>query len=282
MKRIVGVHGVGQHRPGLSATQAAEELAETWLKALARGAGTATADMGHLAVAYYADLLRRPGRQGRTQGLDDLDPAEEELVLDWLREMDVPTGVAAGRATGAIRQSLTWLAQMRGLGGPLTEWFVSTCFREVHAYLQGYDGSARFRVRARIAETLAAQRPDVVIAHSLGSVATYEALWAYPHLKVDLLITLGSPLALPHAVFDRLEPPPVNGRGQRPPGVRRWVNLADPGDLVAIPPGGVEAKFDGVDLDRSGPVPIHVFDFHRVANYLATSSVAGLLGPLPA
>ena len=282
MKRIVGVHGVGQHRPGLSATQAAEELAETWLKALARGAGTATADVGDLAVAYYSDLLRRPGRQGGAQGLDDLDPAEEELVLDWLREMHLPAGVAAGRATGAIRQSLSWLAQTWGLGAPLTEWFVSTCFREVHAYLQGYDGSARFRVRARIAETLAAHPPDVVIAHSLGSVATYETLWAYPHLKVDLLITLGSPLALPHAVFDRLEPLPLNGRGQRPPGVRRWVNLADPGDIVAVPPGGVEAKFDGVDLDRSGTVPIHVFDFHRVANYLATSRVADLLGPPPA
>jgi hypothetical protein len=282
VKRIVGVHGVGQHRPGLSAAQASQELAQTWLKAIAKGAGTTPANAGDLTVAYYADLLRRPGRQGGTDSLDDLDPAEEELVLDWLGELNVPAGVPAGRATGFLRQSLAWLALQRGLGAPATEWFVSTFFREVHAYLQGYDGSARFRVRARIAETVAAHRPDVVIAHSLGSVATYEALWAYPHLKVDLLITLGSPLALPHAVFDRLQPHPVNSRGQRPPGVRQWVNLADPGDLVAIPPGGVEAKFDGVDTDHSSTVPIHAFDFHLVANYLATPKLATLLEPNPA
>ncbi|MBC2900425.1 hypothetical protein [Streptomyces cupreus] len=59
--------------------------------------------------------------------------------------------------------------------------------------------------------------------------------------------------------------------------MRQWVNLADPGDLVAVPPRGVEAKFDGVDLGRSGTVPIHVFDFHLVANYLATSRLADLL-----
>ncbi|MET9864679.1 hypothetical protein ABZZ16_00480 [Streptomyces sp. NPDC006386] len=277
MKRIVGIHGVGQHRPGLTVPQAAGELREAWLAALARGAAS-----GHpqdLSVVYYADLLRTPGRQGGTQSLDDLEPAEEESVREWLRELNVPTGVPAGRATGFLRQSLAWLARSRGLGAPATEWFVSTFFREVHTYLRGYDGSARFRVRARIAEAVAARRPDIVIAHSLGSVAAYEALWAYPHLKVDLLITLGSPLALPHAVFDRLEPEPVNGRGRRPPGVKQWVNLADPGDLVAIPPGGVEASFDGVDTDRSGSVAIHTFDFHLVANYLASPRVADLLGP---
>jgi hypothetical protein len=274
---MVGVHGVGQYRPGLSAPQAADELGEVWLKALARGSGAASVQ--DLSVVYYADLLRRPGRQGAEQGLDDLDPVEEELVRDWLRELDVPTGVSAGRATGFLRQSLTWLARSRGLGAPATEWFVSTFFREVHTYMRGTDGSARFRARARVAEAVAAQRPDVVIAHSLGSVVAYEALWAYPHLEVDLLITLGSPLALPHAVLDRLEPPPVNGRGRRPPGVRQWVNLADPGDLVAIPPGGVEAHFDGVDTERSGTVPIHTFDFHFVTNYLATSRLADLLGP---
>ncbi|MFH9061243.1 hypothetical protein ACH4GM_08525 [Streptomyces coeruleorubidus] len=279
MKRIVGIHGVGQHRPGLLVPRAANELEEAWLKALARGAASARAP--ELSVVYYADLLRIPGRQGGALSLDDLEPAEEELVREWLRELNVPAGVSAGRATGFLRQSLAWLARSRGIGAPATEWFVSTFFREVHTYLQGFDGSARFRVRARIAETVAARRPDIVIAHSLGSVAAYEALWAYPHLKVDLLITLGSPLALPHAVFDRLEPGPVNGRGRRPPGVRRWVNLADPGDLVAIPPGGVEAKFDGVDSERSGTVAIHTFDFHLVANYLASSRVADLLGPGP-
>ncbi|GLZ38743.1 hypothetical protein Acsp05_23670 [Actinokineospora sp. NBRC 105648] len=46
-------------------------------------------------------------------------------------------------------------------------------------------------------ETIQAHQPDVVIAHSLGSVVAYEALWN-SGATVDLLITLGSPLALPN------------------------------------------------------------------------------------
>ena len=35
------------------------------------------------------------------------------------------------------------------------------------------------------------------MAHSLGTVMAYEALHAHPDLHVYLLVTLGSPLALP-------------------------------------------------------------------------------------
>ena len=75
----------------------------------------------------------------------------------------------------------------------------------------------------------------VVIAHSLGSVVTYETLWAHPQQRVDLLITLGSPLAMPDVIFDKLHPVPEHRKGQRPPGVRRWINIAEPGDVIAIP-----------------------------------------------
>jgi hypothetical protein len=49
--------------------------------------------------------------------------------------------------------------------------------------------------------------------------------------------------------------------------VRRWVNIADVGDLVAIPPGGVPLRFTGVAADHTSA--IHAFDFHLAANYLA-------------
>lgn len=82
-------------------------------------------------------------------------------------------------------------------------------------------------------------RPQVVIVHSLGTVVTYEALHAHPELNVELLLTLGAPLAMPRAVFDRLNPHPTSSSaplGARPASLARWVNIADPGDPVAIPP----------------------------------------------
>lgn len=72
-------------------------------------------------------------------------------------------------------------------------------------------------------------------AHSLGSVVAYETLHAHPELGVNTFITLGSPLGMPSAVFDVLDPAPVEGRGQCPPGVTSWTNIADAGDLVALP-----------------------------------------------
>jgi hypothetical protein len=91
-------------------------------------------------------------------------------------------------------------------------------------------------------------RPDIVVAHSLGSVVAYEALHELAdELDVRLLLTLGSPLALPHAVFHRLDPVPCDGKGAKPTAVRRWVNVADAGDFVAIPKGAVARVFPGAE-----------------------------------
>lgn len=278
MTEILGVHGVGNHRPGQSPDEAAAALAAIWAKALGAGVPPTTPRGGTgrgVAVAYYADLLRPPGRQGEDD-LDSLDDAERELVATWLRQCGLPEATAAGRATAPLRQGLAWLARTRGLGRPATEWFVTRFFREVAAYL---GTPARRLVRQRIAHAVSTHRPRVLIAHSLGSVAAYEALWENHSLRVELLITLGSPLALPHAVFPRLQPAPVGQRGARPPGVARWVNLADPGDLVALPPMGVERAFDGVDRTQPRARPIHAFDFHKVVNYLALPQVRALLEP---
>ncbi|MFE7032409.1 serine peptidase [Streptomyces sp. NPDC057621] len=224
-----------------------------------------------VVVAYYADLLSRRGSQG-PDDLESLDEFERELVGLWLESCGLPEATAAGRSTAPLRQALAWLARSRGLGRPAVEWFVAVCFREVAAYLRD---PVREQVRSRVAEALAKQRPTVVIAHSLGSVVAYETLWAHPELQVDLLVTLGSPLALPHAVFPRLQPAPVEKKGRRPPNVTRWVNIADPGDLVAIPPGGVRDGFLGVQ-ELEGQ-PIHAFDFHKAVNYLATPQLRDVL-----
>jgi hypothetical protein len=88
-------------------------------------------------------------------------------------------------------------------------------------------------------------------------------------------VTLGSPLALPHAVFERLDPAPVAERGVKPAGVTRWINLADPGDLVALPVKGISRKFDGVGLDDHAVV--HAFGFHLVSNYLKCPKLADAL-----
>lgn len=264
--RIVGVHGVGNHRPSATPAQAGAQLSVIWRRALARRF-PAPVD---LTVAYYADHLNPGGRQGVD---DELPPEARELLEAWLAQLDLPPAHAQGHPTRPIRQALAWIAERRRLAPRLVELFVTTFFREVACYL--HDDRVRRACRDTVAATIRASRPSVVLAHSLGSVVAYETLWHYPDLELDLLITLGSPLALPHAVFPRLDPAPVGGLGSRPPMVKRWVNIADLGDLVAIPPRGIPVRFAEVAADH--PAVIHAFDFHLVANYLACPPLAAEL-----
>lgn len=78
-------------------------------------------------------------------------------------------------------------------------------------YLAAGDAPARAQAREHVATIMAERQARIVIAHSLGTAAAYEALHAHPELQVDLLVTLGSPLDLPGAVFGRLQPPPAPG-----------------------------------------------------------------------
>ncbi len=266
MMRIVGVPGVCNHRPSATPAQAQAELSTIWRRALARRFPVPV----DLKVAYYADHLNPPGRHGTEE---DLSPEARELLTAWLALFDVPAALAHGTATRPIRQALAWIAERRRLAPRLVELFVTTFFREVARYLHADE--ARKASRDTVAAAIRTHRPSVVLAHSLGSVVAYEALWHNDDLELDRLITLGSPLALPHAVFPRLTPAPVDGLGRRPPNVQRWVNIADPGDLIAIPPGGMPLRFTDVAADHTSV--IHAFDFHRAANYLACAPLAAEL-----
>ncbi|WP_405809833.1 hypothetical protein OG729_34380 [Streptomyces sp. NBC_00210] len=76
------------------------------------------------------------------------------------------------------------------------------------------------------------EKTKVVIGHSLGCVVAYEALWELADSRsrnnVDLLLTVGSPLGLP-PIYNRLRRRPHGP----PTGIRSWVNIVDPNDIVA-------------------------------------------------
>ncbi|WP_432585693.1 ATP-binding protein [Streptomyces sp. HD1123-B1] len=124
--------------------------------------------------------------------------------------------------------------------GGIPDW-LPVVTREFITYLS--DDTRREAARHTVAEAVAAQRPRVLVAHGMGSVIAYEALWQRPELSVELLLTMGTPMGL-DAIFPRLEPAPVDGRGKRPPGVRSWVNLD--GRLDPLSFGPLPEKFEGI------------------------------------
>lgn len=78
----------------------------------------------------------------------------------------------------------------------------------------------------------------MVIGHSMGSVITYDTLWALSQLEhlsgeVDMFLTLGSPLGMNY-VQERLLGAKNKGLRKYPSNIRNWVNVAADGDLIAL------------------------------------------------
>ncbi|MEO3872875.1 alpha/beta hydrolase [Nonomuraea sp. B12E4] len=277
---IVGVHGIwnySYYRSSRDATVATAAISSDWTAWLREGLTTARGkpDDAPVRVAYYAHHLHR----GTAQGADitQLDEDAQTLLTDWVELLREAPVISQGTRTIRARAAVDWLTAH--YGEPARR-FAMIFAREVSSYLKTPNGRRRLAARDAVAETIrTAARQDeavTVVAHSLGSVVVYEALWAHPELRVDRLVTLGSPLGMPGVVFDRLDPAP-GSRGSRPPGVSEWINLADIGDLVAVPRTGLSSAFDGV-VSENPALTIAKWDFHTVRSYLSCADVAAVTG----
>jgi hypothetical protein len=125
-------------------------------------------------------------------------------------------------------------------------WFIKrpmmrVLLRDVHHYLfnsshsprPGSDFKVRDEVRKRFVGDLGGVDggPHVVVAHSLGSVIAYDCLKRVADTKrVDMLITLGTPLGLSE-VQHKLKPEWSKDDGY-PDELPRWVNVVDRLDPV--------------------------------------------------
>jgi len=269
MNTLLGIHGVWQYHRD----RTADVLAGMWRGYLQEGIQPAR-DVD-LAAVYYSPLLRD---QGTPHGTDDEVPDALAGDVDaWLRALGAPDPTIHGAvATGRLRDGIAWVAQRYGLDQKLTRLFVRAFFAEVARYLDAVDRTRHDAVLEAVLAALHIHRPRVVVAHSLGSVVAYEALHADPGVEVELLLTLGSPLGMPDVVLDKLDPAPAAGRLTKPPGVRRWVNVADRGDIIAIP-RPLSSVVDGIDVDLEPS--IHAFDFHLARNYLRNPTTVAALAP---
>jgi hypothetical protein len=267
---IVGVHGIGKYNyyleAGRSAAGAAEAMRLKWDRYLRTALGS-EAGTYFSEIAYFSHHLH-DGKAAPPSPAAMEAPAQRVLV-EWAKNLGM-----GEHLTGALKSFTGWLlTRLDDRSAAFAQLFAP----EVAAYLT--DRGKREKCREVVAATIRKNRPKVVIAHSLGSVVAYETLWSFPDLRIDLLITLGSPLGMRNVVFEHLLPAPVNGRGERPPGVRRWVNIADKDDIAAIPPdlGGC---FAGVDVEEL--VNLDWIDFHTAEKYLGCPALDPHLRPFVA
>ncbi|MFC8454567.1 hypothetical protein [Kitasatospora sp. NPDC057223] len=286
MAPIVLVHGIFNHVRDASPEQAAARRVADCRPRLAESLRQLSVEVPETVMAYYADLLRPDLSEQVQSGGDDtsfdsLGPQERAAAAEWLASAGVvPPADSQNVALAPLRQMLGWLVDQRGggLSGTVREQTMRRLERVIVANLrevEAYTTWPRRRnlVRERIAGVIRREAPAVVIAHSLGSYVAYETLHAHTDLQVELLVTVGSPLRVP-SLARRLDPALRSGRGARPAGVQRWVNIADVGDVVAVP--SKLAEVFPVDADETCD---NGLGFHGFGGYLANGLLAAAVAP---
>ncbi|MFF7899677.1 caspase family protein [Streptomyces sp. NPDC088817] len=265
---ILGVHGFLRPEKG------PHLLTQEWLPAIQDGISRVdpSADVStvNLSIAYFADLVAERYAQGEPPDGDEAaeggTPEEADALEDWLTAAGIPN---TPRKFGVN-------SMMRQLTGALTGRFPASMdvlmtgvLRQLVRYLR--EDERREAVCARVHGAITQAQPRAVLAHSLGAVVAFDALWRKPFPEVELLVTMASPMGM-KTVVDRIPPQ----RRKRPPGVRRWLDIAGVSDVVAVP-RGVAQHFDGVthrEIDTGSS------NAHEATRYLTSHAVGTLLTDL--
>ena len=269
MTAIVGVHGIMNQQLGR------HQLIADWGPALADGLERAA---GHrmpipeLDIAFYGDLFlsgqSRTGHKGPAgeqagfteEDADVLGPfAEEAITALGSGALPDDEPVTKGRTSVPLPVQRILRSLDQRFGSRQASLLFLGELKQVRRYL--LDPAIKAEADERAASVIV---PDarVVIGHSLGSVVAFEFIRQHPAYRVDLLLTLGSPLGL--RTVRALMPDPAYRIGGMPPNIARWVSLRDPRDPVACS-GDLSRLWPGVSDD--GTVD-NQSDAHSVCRYL--------------
>jgi hypothetical protein len=237
--------------------------------ALLDGVILAGGDLGHddVSAVFYGDLFRPLG--SRTSGVPDYDhtdvthPVEQELLRLWWAATE-PKTLTRARTPDWVQRAVYRVCAYTGIG----ERALVRDLKQVKAYFT--DDNVRTAVRRRVEERI---DPDtrILIGHSMGSIVAYEVLCSADNSPVTTFVTLGSPLGIPRVIFDRLSPPPRDGRGIWPTSLRRWTNIADQGDIVPL-----VKELAPLFGERVEDVPVHNGAKAHAINHYLTARETGL------
>jgi hypothetical protein len=124
----------------------------------------------------------------------------------------------------------------------LSEYLIRHNFRDLDLYFsdkkyKNTDKTIREMIQTRLTSAIEKhqKRKILLIAHSMGSIIALDVLSRHKELKVDTLITIGSPLGLAAIRNKIISPAENSGKTLIPETItRNWFNLADLNDKVAL------------------------------------------------
>jgi len=149
-------------------------------------------------------------------------------------------------AAGLLRKHIMRLVYQLGDALPwLIQWLADDRIKDMldgsSQYFENHQqlaDAARDTVKNIILQSAKRDEKLLIIAHSLGSVIAYDALYelslSHPNIKhADLLLSIGSPLGLKYTQKRLLSFAP-NRASSFPNNICHWKNISACGDLVSI------------------------------------------------
>ena len=230
--KLIFIHGREQE------SFEAEDLKKIWTDTLNEGLkknGLTLPKDVTIEFPYFGKLLKSmadnpdaiPFEDIATRDLLNILISEDEFLHDYLNEVlgHVDTSHERGLLNNETVQNLFERIDQIGFLGDLS---LKKFTKDVYLYLT--HSGIRKRINETILEKMDAN-PCVVIGHSLGSIVSYDVLKTNPKLKVNKLITIGSPLGI-SSIRKHLAPPVG-----MPECVKNgWFNAYDERDFVALKP----------------------------------------------
>ena len=243
-KRIIFIHG-------RSPKPSKEDLQKLWFSSTRFGM---TRDYGEEAgkqfdalnkeFVYYGDLsndfLNKPPE----------DPTSRFEALEVLKsyqkgDFDEETYLRISDGGGFSDEAARFFSGILGSIG-VAEFLITKVAPDMAEYWnpEAYFGSdVRARMTRVLKDALSSNDKILIIAHSLGSLVTYDNLWKFSHYgeyrhefgakkKVDTLVTLGSPLGDGN-VKKHLKGSKSRGAKRYPTNLKYWVNFAAEDDYIS-------------------------------------------------
>ena len=281
-KRLLFVHGRSQ------GGRVPQDLKSEWLGVLTKTATTIGMSMPATTIVempFYGDKLDEFASAAQiplsadiqTRGSDP-DREFQEFQAQFAEDLRRRAGVTDEEVQAEYRaspdergpQNWRWVQailraldkKVPGMGPATLEAFT----RDVFLYVT--KPGVRTAIDRIVSAGFGDDNPNVVVAHSLGTVVAYSILMNdRRNLRVPLLVTLGSPLAV-RAVRDPFRPLSY------PTSIRSWYNALDKRDVVSLYPLDQENFPVGGAITNNDAVRNQTDNRHGIAGYLNNTDVA--------
>ena len=243
---IIGIHGLGNKPPK-------KVLEEWWLLSMAEGLEKKKiiARSAHFEIAFWADIIHKQSLDPEEKDPESplfIDEKYETAPQDFIPE-DISTRKRIVDFLGPQMNRIFLNDDLTLNYSFITDAVISRYFNDLEEYYTGTITTANnaivrtaYVIRERLYELLQKHRNDkiMLLSHSMGSVIAFDVLtFLAREIKVNTLVTMGSPLGLP-VVISRIAAEQkqrgiYKGRIATPPGVvENWYNFSDILDKVAF------------------------------------------------